>query len=211
MRGGQVTIYQTFSQKLKDENFFIICVENIDEEVRKENEHLRALNTEKELARRDELTGTKNKNAYTEYERLIQEALDKGEETLSFAIIICDINDLKKINDTKGHKAGDDYIKAAAKLLCGIFTHSPVFRIGGDEFLIFMQADDYTAREELFARLEQQIDKKRTDAYGPVIASGMAEYEPATDQRVSEVFERADNRMYENKRKLKRMGMRKPL
>ncbi|MBE5871536.1 MAG: diguanylate cyclase [Lachnospiraceae bacterium] len=201
--GDKAQYTRLIARKVKDASHFIICVENIDEEVRKEKEHLRALNTEKELARRDELTGTKNKNAYTEYERLIQEKIDKGEEKISFAIAICDINDLKKINDTRGHKAGDDYIKAAAKLLCGIFAHSPVFRIGGDEFLIFMQNDDYTARKELFAKLEQQVDKNRIEETGPVIASGMAEYEPTIDRRVSSVFERADNLMYDNKRQLK--------
>ncbi|MCR5301971.1 MAG: diguanylate cyclase [Lachnospiraceae bacterium] len=191
------------ARRSSDQLHFIIGVENIDDEVSKEKEHLKALNTEKELARRDELTGTKNKTAYIELEKSVQSNIDNGMDYLPFAIAVCDINDLKKVNDTKGHKAGDDYIRSAAKLLCDIFDHSPVFRIGGDEFLIFLRGDDYSMREQLMNRLQKQIKDNLADGSGPVIASGMSEYIPKDDAKVSEVFERADNAMYENKRRLK--------
>ena len=179
-------------------------MENIDDEVIKEREHLKALNTEKELARRDELTGTRNKTAYSELEQSVQSNIDKGLDYLPFAIAVCDINDLKKTNDNNGHKAGDDLIRASAKLLCDIFDHSPVFRIGGDEFVIFLRGDDYTAREELLAQLNETVLANLVDRKGPVIVSGMAVYDPETDTSVSAVFERADNAMYANKRQLKR-------
>ncbi len=190
-------------RKTSDNSHFIMAVENIDDEVRKEREHLRALNTEKELARRDELTGTKNKTAYLELEHSVQNNLDNGMDYLPFAIAVCDVNDLKKVNDNEGHKAGDDYIKEAARILCNIFDHSPVFRIGGDEFVIFLRGDDYTAREDLMSQLRETVMANAISEKGPVIASGMSEFVPGKDTTVSAVFERADNMMYEDKRQLK--------
>ncbi len=190
-------------RKSSDQEHFIIGVENIDDEVRKEREHLKALNTEKELARRDELTGIKNKTAYSELEAAVQNNIDNGMDYLPFAIAVCDVNDLKKVNDSLGHKSGDEYIRSAAKMLCDIFDHSPVFRIGGDEFVVFLRGDDYTAREDLMLKLHEMVMANAISGDGPVIASGMSEFAPGRDLAVSEVFERADNLMYADKRKIK--------
>jgi diguanylate cyclase (GGDEF)-like protein len=195
-----------FVRKSSDSEHFIIGVENIDNEVRKEKEHLKALNTEKELARRDELTGIKNKTAYSELMQSVQSNIDNGVDYLPFAIAVCDVNDLKKINDTSGHKAGDEYIRSAAKMLCDIFSHSPVFRIGGDEFAVFLRGDDYNEREDLMVRLHEEVMANFLNENGPVIASGVSEFRPGKDTDVSEVFERADNMMYEDKRQLKLHG-----
>ncbi len=182
---------------------FIIGVENINEEVCKEKEHVKALKSANELARRDELTGAKNKTAYQELEDSIQQSLDGGIDYLSFAIAVCDLNDLKRINDSMGHKAGDEYIKAACKMICDIFMHSPVFRIGGDEFVVLLTERDYTDRKELMAKLRGQVLDNKAKGEGPVIATGLAEYDPQKDTEVSEVFDRADSEMYENKKLLK--------
>ncbi len=190
-------------RKSSDGKHFIIGVENIDEEVKREREHLRALNTEKELARRDELTGTKNKTAFTELEKSIQNNIETGMDCLPFAIAVCDLNNLKKINDTKGHKTGDDYIRSSAKLLCEIFDHSPVFRIGGDEFAVFLKGEDYNSRNRLMKQLHSTVLSNLDKHNGPVIAAGMAEYEPDSDTNVTDIFERADHLMYEDKRELK--------
>ena len=79
------------------------------------------------LAVIDPMTGVKNKHAYL----LAEEKLDKSireNAAQPFAIAVCDVNGLKKINDTQGHKAGDDYIRDACKMVCEIFAHSPVYR-----------------------------------------------------------------------------------
>ena len=190
-------------RKSSDSEHFIVVVENIDEEVRKEREHLKALNSEKELARRDELTGTRNKMAYTELENSVQNNIDNGVDYFPFALAVCDINDLKKTNDTDGHKAGDELIKAAASLLCDIFDHSPVFRIGGDEFAIFLRGNDYHNREGLIKKLKEKVLENLEGGSGPVIAAGMSAFEQGRDRSVSEIFERADNLMYEDKSALK--------
>ena len=194
------------ARKSGDGKHIIIGVENVEAEVRKEREHLRVLNVEKELARRDELTGIKNKTAFIELEKSIQENLEKGVDDMQFAIVVCDLNDLKKINDTMGHKAGDDYLVSSAKLLCDIFDHSPVFRIGGDEFAIFLSGADFALRKQLIDRLHKITLENMGKHEGPVIAVGMAEYDPAGDSDVNKIFDRADHVMYEDKRSLKMYG-----
>ncbi len=190
-------------QKTTDGTHYIIGIENIDNEIKKEKQQLKALNTEKELARRDELTGVKNKTAYNELEKSVQENIDNGMDYLPFGLVVCDTNDLKKINDSKGHVAGDEYIKSSAKLLCNIFVHSPVFRVGGDEFVVFLRGNDYSNKEELMKSLRTQIQENQKSGNGPILASGMAEYLPKSDTLVSEIFDRADKEMYKNKRELK--------
>ncbi len=190
-------------RKTSDSTHFIIGIENIDAEVKREKQHLKALNTERELARRDELTGVKNKTAYKELEKSVQSNIDNGMDYLPFALVVCDANNLKRINDAEGHVAGDEYIKKSAMLLCEIFDHSPVFRVGGDEFVVFLRGSDYTGRKELMERLRCKILENLLSGSGPILASGMAEYDPETDSLISEIFDRADKEMYENKQMLK--------
>lgn len=191
-------------QKTTDGTHFIIGIENIDDEIKREKQQLKALNTEKELARRDELTGVKNKTAYNELEKSIQENIDNGMDYLPFGLVVCDTNDLKKINDSEGHVAGDGYLKKSAKLLCNIFVHSPVFRVGGDEFVVFLRGEDYSNRESLMKTLQTAVRENLKSGAGAVLASGMAEYIPGKDTLVSEIFDRADKAMYKNKRELKK-------
>lgn len=191
------------THKTNDGIHYIVGIVNIDDEVKREREHLKALTNEKELARRDELTGVKNKTAYKELEKSVQENIDKGLDYLPFGLIVCDANNLKQVNDTEGHNAGDEYIKQSAKILCDIFAHSPVFRIGGDEFTVFLRGDDYTNRAELMKKLRSKILDNAKTGSGPVLASGMSEYIPASDNLISDIFERADREMYEDKKRLK--------
>ncbi len=190
-------------RKSSDGTHFIIGVENVDDEIKKEKQHLKELRTEKELARRDELTGVKNKTAYKELEESVQGNIDNGLDYLNFALVVCDLNNLKKINDRQGHNAGDEYIRASSHLLCHIFVHSPVFRVGGDEFVVFLRGNDYSARNELMDQLRKQVLENTKNGSGVILASGMSEYNAETDRFVSEIFERADKEMYEDKKKLK--------
>ena len=179
----------------QDKKHLIVGIENIDDQVR-------ALKTAKEKAIRDELTGVRNKNAFQDYESDLQKRVN-AEEIDEFAIVMCDLNDLKKINDTRGHKAGDKYIKDSCKMICRVFTHSPVFRIGGDEFVAVLVGEDYENREELLEGLRKQVLENIKNDDIIVVATGMADYDSETDSRVTDVFERADKLMYENKRSLK--------
>jgi diguanylate cyclase (GGDEF)-like protein len=160
------------------------------------------LEAERKIAVKDALTGVGNKYAYTRKEAQVNSDIQEG-NVAPFAIIVCDLNGLKQINDTLGHAAGDDLIQKASRLLCDCYKHSPVFRIGGDEFVAFLQGQDYEHREELIAELNRQAEQNiRTGE--PVLAAGMAEFE-AEDQKMHDSFERADQRMYIRKKELKTM------
>ncbi len=184
-----------------DHHHFIICVENREEDVRKEQEHLAALSMANEMARRDELTHTKNKTAYHEMEKDLQRLIEEGIEP--FGIVVCDINGLKAVNDTEGHKAGDEYIKTCCLLICHVFHHSPVFRIGGDEFAVVLRGQDFTNREMLVSGLRRQVEENIRLGEGPVVASGLAEFQPVKDHTVEDIFNRADSQMYADKTRLK--------
>lgn len=200
--GGKAQYTRMTVTYSSDHSHFIICVENREEDVRREKEHLAALSMANEMARRDELTGTKNKTAYHEMEKELGRQVEAGGDP--FGIVVCDINGLKHINDTEGHKAGDDYIRAACRLVCRVFHHSPVFRIGGDEFVAVLRGQDYADRESLISGLKRQAEENIRIGEGPVIASGLAEYQPYKDRSVEDVFNRADNQMYDEKARLKR-------
>ncbi len=199
---GEVSYTRLTFMWSADRVHFIIGVENINEEVMARKEQQHALDAAARLARRDELTGTKNKNAYQELEKQVQKNISEG-NCEPFAIAVCDLNSLKHVNDTMGHKAGDEYIKASCKLICDIFNHSPVFRVGGDEFVVFLRGSDYAERNKLFANLKERVLENIRLHSGPVIAAGLAVYDPENDFRLKEIFDRADSRMYEDKSKLK--------
>ena len=161
------------------------------------------LGAAKHMAYTDSLTGVKNTHAYVEKEKQVDNRIAEREIN-EFGVIVFDLNDLKKINDTKGHEAGDDYIREACHIICVTFKHSPVFRIGGDEFVAFLEGDDYSNRKELLSAFETQIEKNLQHG-DVVIASGLAVFRPGYDNSYRRVFERADRRMYDRKGSLKAM------
>ena len=186
-----------------DRKHFIIGIENIDEEVKRQHAQGVALSHANEMARRDELTGVKNRTAFHELEESVQKNMDNGSSYMPFALVLCDINGLKFTNDTLGHKAGDELIRSSCRLICNVFTHSPIFRIGGDEFVAYLGSDDYHNKEALFDRLCDQVRDNLNMKEGPVIAAGIAVFEPQKDKKFADVFSRADAMMYEEKSRLK--------
>ena len=127
-----------------------------------------------------------------------------GEEPPAYAICFFDCNKLKPINDKYGHDKGDLYLKTACATICQVFAHSPVFRIGGDEFAAILQHREYENREELLTLFDQRCADLRafsTDPWEKIsVARGMAEYDPQQDKTVADVVRRADRLMYEDKR-----------
>ena len=103
----------------------------------------------------DTLTGVRNKNAYEELEEEYQLKIEKDTD-LKFGLVVCDMNNLKIINDTMGHEAGDELIQSACTLLCDTFLHSKVYRVGGDAFVVLLEGSDYDNRLYLFIVLRQE-------------------------------------------------------
>ena len=200
---GDVHFFCFLVMMTKDKKHFVLCDKDISDEVRAERERQAALRAEREIARRDELTGAQNRTAYLELMDSVQGNIDNGMDYLPFSLAVCDINDLKKINDSRGHNAGDDYIKNAYEVLRFVFSKSPIFRVGGDEFVIFLRSDDYTNREMLVEKIKKLVRNNIISGEGAIIAVGMSDFRPGIDMSYTDVFERADNFMYEDKRSLK--------
>ena len=156
------------------------------------------------IAFTDPMTGVKSKHAFLLDQEEIDTAIDE-EAAGEFAVAVCDVNGLKVINDTLGHKAGDEYILSASKMVCDIFQHSPVYRVGGDEFVAILRGRDYLARKELLQELHDR-SVKHIGSKDVVVSGGLANYRPGDDASFHDVFERADVRMYKEKELLKSMG-----
>ena len=177
----------------------IVGLNDIDAQVRQEEEYTRRLAKAQSEANIDFLTGVKNKHAYAVMEASLNSHIEKHNQE-PFAVVVFDVNNLKTVNDSLGHRAGDNYLCESCKIICDIFKRSPVFRIGGDEFAIIAQGRDYDRVEELIAKVDDH-NAKAMQNDGIVIACGMARYD--NDANVAAVFERADHNMYENKNRLK--------
>ena len=173
----------------------------LEETLLRELEQKQELGSARQLAYTDPLTGVKSKRAYLE----AIERIDKGVSDGSideFGVIVFDLNGLKTVNDTLGHEEGDRYIKEGSAIICGTFCHSPVFRIGGDEFVVILEGTDYLKRAILIAEFEELIEENQRSGK-VVVSSGMDEFDLSCDTSFSSVFERADKKMYERKCYLK--------
>ena len=198
-RPQYVTLFAVHTKN--DNDHIIVAVENVDEAKRKELEFERAIGSAMDMANKDALTSVKNKHAYAQAEMQLDEQINE-ESCGAFAVVVCDVNGLKQVNDQQGHSAGDEYIKSACNIICNTFKHSPVFRIGGDEFVVLLKGSDYEERNALMAEFgRRQIENKKSGVV--TLAYGFSEFQPERDIRVQDVFERADNLMYENKRFIK--------
>ncbi len=154
---------------------------------------------------KDTLTGVGSKAAYIKAVDDLNKKLSAG--NVEFAIVMIDLNNLKQVNDAYGHKAGDQYIIGCTQMICEAFSHSPVFRIGGDEFVVILQGHDYENRSSIcdelrtsFAKSYTQTHLEQWHRYSAAI--GMAE-NAHDDRTVDLVFKRADKRMYDDKARFK--------
>ncbi len=160
-----------------------------------------------DIMRRDPLTNVNNRTAYEDKERYLQTEINLN-PNLRFGIVMFDINDLKIINDTYGHDAGDIYIMRCCKLICNTFKHSPIYRIGGDEFIVILLGEDLENIDTLIQQIQNHMNSvsalKLTDSKYVSIASGFSIFDPNTDYKVSDVVKRADKEMYLNKAAMKK-------
>ena len=150
----------------------------------------------------DTVTGLKNRNVFKF--RMHQLEKEKNVIMISF-----DLNDLKKINDNKGHAIGDEYLRASAKTIQKCFKGiGRLYRIGGDEFcLVSVNANKYIlerrieALKELTKCYSEYGDFKFSLAYGTA--------ERACGEELEECLKRADKKMYENKIKQKAVKLQR--
>ena len=173
------------------------------------NLRMNALNAKlAELMNTDPMTGSRNRTSFENTKLEIQEKIDYKEKD-SFAIILFDINNLKQINDNYGHESGDVYIKNSCELIESIFEGIPLYRIGGDEFVVILEDEGYNNRAVYIDKIKVAVtDNTKKDAstcpWDKIsFAFGMAEYEKGMDIGIDDIIKLADERMYVNKRLMK--------
>ncbi|MBI1749996.1 MAG: diguanylate cyclase [Acidobacteria bacterium] len=162
----------------------------------------RLQNRLKDLTLRDDLTGLYNRRGFlTLAEQQLKLARRSGQ---SLTLVFADLDNLKQINDTFGHAAGDDAIRAAGEVLHQCFRDSDIIaRIGGDEFTVFLvDAADQTGdaiNERLHAMLQAYNHLHRSRA--PIsITAGAARRSPGSVASIDEFLSLADASLYRRKR-----------
>ncbi|MES9636620.1 sensor domain-containing diguanylate cyclase [Megasphaera elsdenii] len=158
----------------------------------------------KKQAYQDELTGVKNVAAYDMKVRALNRRIIQGQA--AFAVVMVDLNQLKEVNDRFGHEKGNIALQTLCRAVCRLYKHSPVYRIGGDEFVVILEGEDYDNRDALFQKVqafERIRDLKAAQPWTQLAASvGMAVYDQTCDAAYQAVFNRADTKMYEQKKHL---------
>lgn len=135
----------------------------------------------------DQMTGLQNRHGLDEY----VDGLDRDK---SITYIFCDINGLKKVNDTQGHGAGDELIVHTANVLRKVFRTSNIFRMGGDEFLVILSGVSEDTAKKKTDDLREALQKGSINA-----AIGML-WRPKVEQSFDELYSQVDSLMYKDKR-----------
>ena len=159
------------------------------------------------LANRDSLTGVQSKTAYDTFVVFLNERIEKGEAN-TFGLAMIDLNYLKETNDNYGHDAGDEALIELAHTICLVFKHSPVYRVGGDEFIVVLRNEDFAIHEALIEEFKERIDdihsNQNLEQYQRISAAiGYSEFNKEKDHYVDDIFKRADKEMYKHKKKMK--------
>lgn len=152
------------------------------------------------LAYMDEMTCLGNRRALMEK---LQE-LEKARQ--QFCYVMMDMNGLKEVNDTYGHRKGDEFILKGAEILKEFREYaSGIYRVGGDEFVILFSGCKEADVERYLQRLRKKIRKCFTqDGRDYGFAIGYAWMKDYTKETITEIMCQGDERMYEDKARIKR-------
>ncbi|GEM_PF-3268356 len=140
----------------------------------------------------DSLTKTKNRN-YLDHMALL---LDQ-DTTANYSLLVCDLNNLKEINDKHGHLIGDKLIKTAAEVLLEAFSIDAVCRFGGDEFVVILKDHDYDQALKAKDHASRLAETKSVKGFKLEMAFGVATRKPT--ETFVEVFTWAEKQMYHDK------------
>ena len=148
------------------------------------------------LSTHDPLTGIYNRAYFEEEMRRLENPRFRP-----VSIIVCDVDDLKLINDTFGHGKGDSLLKAVAETIKSPFRSSDVIaRIGGDEFVILLPLTSMDVAKEACRRINESIEEyNRKNPELPLSVSLGVSTNTDPDIPLVETFKEADSDMYNNK------------
>lgn len=149
------------------------------------------------MAYHDQLTGVYNRTAYAAH--TMAEDFEKDK----YIVVMMDLNNLKKCNDTRGHEEGDAYIKASVELILQTLgTLGNCYRLGGDEFCVLIHGGTPKACSDQIQKLwekTEQFNKENPEAFPVHIAVGFVSYDKDKDYDFADTLRRADRLMYEKK------------
>lgn len=140
------------------------------------------------LSETDLMTGARNRNMY---ERVLERYPQMCKQTLTCAYI--DVNGLHALNDTKGHKAGDEMLQTVAKALLERFVSDHVYRIGGDEFIAFAPDTEEEAVRWDMRRIADTLTARGYDISVGVVSGTVG------DMDVRRMLAQAEQEMYKQK------------
>lgn len=156
-----------------------------------------------ELAYNDRLTELKNRPCFDEdFSKYANRLTVMSEKQISVSMVVCDVNNLKSVNDTYGHTAGDMLIRVAAAILSQeLQSAKEVYRTGGDEFTAFyIDVPKSNIEDELKKVRERCAAEEKNYEFPLKIAVGVAYNK---DEPLAETLKRADAEMYKNKAAMK--------
>jgi diguanylate cyclase (GGDEF)-like protein len=192
-----VRVYAELEQRVRDRTAQLQVLNN--ELVAEVGERRKAEAEVRRLSMTDELTGLYNRRAFFSLakEQLAQPRGEDGSSSLIFA----DVDGLKQVNDERGHDAGDDMLRDAAKLLKRCFRQADVVaRLGGDEFAVLAATPDGSARE-IQDRLQQEVDRfNRAHMHQYELSISIGIVPCVSADKLEELVARADEAMYAQKR-----------
>jgi diguanylate cyclase (GGDEF)-like protein len=164
----------------------------MNERLRKQNEELELLSSS------DALTGLHNRRFLTQ--RLSEELTRSYRQKTSFSVLMADVDEFKKYNDTHGHPAGDEVLKKVATILLGA-TRSVdcTARYGGEEFAVLLTETTAEEAQEVAERIRERVEAEKFPERRITVSIGIAEF-PHDGYTAEAVISSADEALYEAKR-----------
>lgn len=154
------------------------------------------------LARDDDLTGVLNRRSLME--RLDAEMAEAARHGDIFAVVLCDVDGLKHVNDTAGHLAGNEVLTKVARIMRdSVRAEDVVARFGGDEFVLLLPRTGLLPAQALVGRIESRMRDETYHWAGrdhslPSVSFGIAWF-PEDGRTDDALLAIADERMYEDK------------
>jgi len=185
-------IIPTFNEKNE-----LIAIESITRNIQERKELEQRL---EKIGYYDNLTGLFNKNYLLKEIDLLNTKIN-----IPIGILVCDSDNLKSINDSFGHIAGDNLIKSTGKLLQSVFNSDHVIlRTGGDEFIVIVKNKPFVEVERLYQKLKISLEQynENNRALPIEISIGLA-YSETSINAMESIIHIADINMYKNKREKK--------
>jgi diguanylate cyclase (GGDEF)-like protein len=193
---GALSVYYDEPRRFSEDDRTLLRTFAVQAAIALDNQRL--MREKDEMALRDGLTGVYNRT-YLELalDRLVKEA--RRRNSLA-SVLFLDVDDLKMVNDTHGHAAGDTLLTDLAGILTSCSRESDVVtRYGGDEFVILMPDTDAAGAQAVAAKIAAAVRRRNSDEHALPLSVSMGRH-TAVGAEVSDLLRAADREMYAMKR-----------